>query len=237
MLRKLALLYSCLCLSSTLPAQSETTELPPEVQRFRALILEAGTLNAQQRFSEALQRLAEAEDLKQDEALVHNLRGSVYTGLRDYPKARESFEKAHKLVPASFEPRFNLVELDFVEGKFAEAEKGFTAILKDFPKLPLQPRHLATFKLVVSQLKQDKVEDAAKTSKAFTFMDDTPAYYYSQAAFSFQKKDALAAQEWLEKGAAIFQKREILPYLDSLMESRWINSIAIPNRPAPALAP
>ncbi len=230
-LRPLVLL-SLAALTSASPCRGQgdgaAPAIPPEVQRFRALLIEANNLNIKKRYAEALEHLAEAEALKQDEALVHNMRGSIQTGLRDLVKARESFNKALELKPSSFEPKFNLAELDYIEARYQEAGTAFQQLLKDFPKLPLQARHLTTFKVLVCQLKQNLMEEAAATAKSFTFMDDTPAYYYGKAAFAFQKDNRQEAQEWLDKAERIFKTEDVAPYIDSLLEARWLDHVAVP---------
>jgi tetratricopeptide (TPR) repeat protein len=159
--------------------------------------------------------------------VVSNVRGSIYTAppLRDYAKARECFETAEKLVPGAFEPKFNKTELLFVEHKYAEAEAAFAKLLADFLKLREEIRHLIQFKIIVCQLKQGKVAEAKKNSGEFTFMDDTPAYYYSKAAFAFQAPDADEARKWVAKATKIFKRQDNAVYLDTLMESGWLASI------------
>ncbi|HSI62364.1 MAG TPA: hypothetical protein VLE43_04575 [Candidatus Saccharimonadia bacterium] len=199
-------------------------------QKFRALIEDVRDLHTKQQYAEALKRLEEAETLRQDNAMVNNIRGSIYTMMRDYAKARESFEASSKLKPDAYEPRFNLVELDFVEGKYQAAEAGFSGLLREFPKLQAGPRQLAQLKIVVCQLKQDKTEEAAASAKAFAFPDNSPAHYCSQAAFAFQQKDTAAALEWMNKAGKIFQRGEMVPYVDALVEAKWIQ-VAASNQP------
>ena len=159
------------------------------------------------------------------------IRGSVYTAMRDFVKAREAFEKAQTLTPNAFEPKFNIAELSYVEQKYPEAEAAFTKLLQENPKLREEVRHLSQFKVLVSQLKQGKVAEAEKTSLVFTFMDDTPAYYFSKAAFEFQKDNKDGAREWLVKTDKIYKPQQNAVYLDTLMEARWIPSLTVPSDP------
>jgi hypothetical protein len=96
--------------------------------------------------------------------------------------------------------------------------------------MPLQVRHLVIFKLFASKVKQDKFPEAEALLKdSFTFMDDTPAYYYAKAALAFQRKNEPEAQEWLTKAAVIFKPADTAAYVDSLMEARWLPNIALPD--------
>jgi tetratricopeptide (TPR) repeat protein len=196
--------------------------------RVRALIEEAHKLQQKQDSFGALQKLDEADAIAPGSPMIANVRGSIYTAppLRDYAKARECFEAAEKALPAAFEPKFNKTELLFVEHKYAEAEAAFAKLLTDFPKLREEIRHLIQFKVIVSQLKQGKLDAAKKNSAEFTFMDDTPAYYYTKAAFAFQTPDTDEARKWAGKAAKIFKPQDNAVYLDTLMESGWLSSIS-----------
>ncbi len=195
--------------------------------RVKALIEEVRQLQQKQLSNEALRKLDEADAISPGSALIANVRGSIYTAppLRDYVKARECFELAEKLTPDAFEPKFNKIELLYVEHKYAEAESAFTKLLVDFVKLREDVRHLVQFKIIVCQLKQGKVAEAEKTSAAFTFMDDTPAYYYMKSAFAFQLPDADEAQKWISKAEKIFKEQDNAVYLDSLMEAGWLKTV------------
>ncbi len=193
----------------------------------KALVDQARKLQQEQNSFEALKKLDEADAISPDSAFLANVRGSIYTAppLRDYAKARVSFEAAERLKPDAFEPKFNKIELLYVERKYAEAEAAFSKLLADFPKLREEVRHLIQVKIIVSQLKQGKMAEAAKSSAAFTFMDDTPAFYFTNAAFAFQKADTEEARKWLGKAEKIFKPQENAVYVDTFMEAGWLSSI------------
>ncbi|WP_075087964.1 hypothetical protein [Verrucomicrobium spinosum] len=217
--------------------QAENEAPTPEDARFFNLIREAQGLHATQKNFDALQKLDEAELLQPSSPLIPNVRGSIFTAMRDIPKARENFEKARSLSPEAFEPKFNLVELDYVEGKYPEAEAGFSKLLTDYPKLKLEVRHLSQFKVLVCRLKQGDVSGAQEIAKNFTFMDDTPAYYYSKAAFAYQEGKKGEGNEWLGRAAGIYKQPILVPYIDSLMEAKWVESLGVTESlPSPSLS-
>ncbi len=207
---------------------SAQTPVPTE-DKFRNLIMDVQRLQAEGKNANALEKLNLAEELQPQSPIIPNARGSIYTAMRNFDKARECFNKAKEQSPDSFEPKFNLTELNYVQGKYADAEASFSKLLTDFPKIRQEVRHLIQFKVLVCQLKQDKVSEAETTKKAFTFMDDTPAYYFTQAAFAFQKNNKPDAQEWLTKAGTIFKLPDNAAYLDTLMEAHWIDSISVPE--------
>lgn len=213
------------------PTQPTAPQLTEEERaKFSKLISEAQQFQAQSQLLDAMEKINEAELIHPGTAILHNMRGSVYTAMRDFDKAQQQFEIARVLHSGAFEPRFNLNELAYVRGNYAEAEKGFTELLNTYPKLRVEIRHITLFKILVCQLKQNNLSGAETTAKNFTFMDDTPAYYYAKAAVYFQKEDRIEGHTWVNKAAQIFQRPEqTIPYVDSLIEARWIDSLGIPN--------
>lgn len=201
----------------------------PEVQK---LLAEAQDLQTRHRYFDSLAKLDEAEKLDPNDPNIYNIRGAIYLvpAIRDFDKAREQFEKALALEPRALAPKFNLAELLFVKHEFAGAEASFVQLAREFPKLQMPVRHLVAFKQLVAQAKQGKIDQANATLKAnFTFMDDTPAYYFAKASLAFQQKKEGDAKEWIEKANSIFKPQENAPYLDALMEVRWVPNIMLPG--------
>lgn len=208
------------------------TALPAQEDQLNRRLEEAYRLYSQGRHADTLLKLDEIAAAFPPNANYHNLRGAVLLtpGLRDPEQAEAEFQKAAALEPGAMAPVLNLAELEFIRHHWAEAQRRFAKVLEDYPKMPLQVRHLIWFKVLVCQLRQEQVEAAEATLKAqFTFMDDTPAYYFSKAAIAFQKKDEPAAQEWLAKAAGIFGDKAIATYVDCLLEVRWVTRVGAPS--------
>lgn len=199
----------------------------PAVQK---LLAEVQNLQSRHRYFDALAKLDEAEKLDAKDPNIPNVRGAIYLvpALRRFDEAKVEFEKALAMDKGALAPKFNLAELAYVEQKFAEAETAFAAIAKEYPRMPLQVRHLVVFKLFVSKVKQDKFPEAeALLKENFSFMDDTPAYYFAKAAMAFQRKNEAEAQDWMTRAGVIFKPAETAAYVDSLMEARWLPNLAL----------
>lgn len=224
-MRLVLLLLAACAAPSMLPAQADKTE-----QKVVDLLVEAQSLQGRKRYVDALAKLQEAESLAPARPEIYNVRGAIYLAAptRDLDKAREQFTKARALNSAEMPPYFNLGEVDFVGGRWPECEQAFSEVLAKFPKLPASVRHLVLFKVLVAKVKQNKLDEAEKLlADSFTFMDDTPAYYFSKAVIAFQKKDDKTANDWLAKGQIIFKGEPSSAYLDSLMEAHYIDSLAV----------
>ena len=56
-----------------------------------------------------------------------NLRGAIYAEEHDYEKAEDAFEKAGKLKPGDFWPKYNIAELMLMQKKYGPAAAAFEA--------------------------------------------------------------------------------------------------------------
>jgi len=222
-------LLACSGLASSLSAQTPSVSEKPD-QKVVALLVEAQSLQGRKRYVDALAKLDEAEALAPSRPEVFNIRGAIYLAapVRDLDKARQQFTKAASIKPDDMPPYFNLAEVEFIAGDWPACEQAFAGVLTKFPKLPTPLRHVVLFKVLLAQVKQNKFAEAEKLlSDNFTFMDDTPAFYFSKAVIAFQKKEEKSANEWLTKGQFIFKGEASSAYVDSLMESHYIDSLTV----------
>jgi tetratricopeptide (TPR) repeat protein len=226
--------FLCLILivfASAQPGASNAQDAaaPAGPDKINELLGDAQSLQGRKRYIDAFTKLDEAEKLDPKRPEIYNIRGAIHLALqvRDLDKAREQFIKARELSPDAMPPLFNLSEVEFVAQKWAAAEKGFQEVLTRFPKLAAGVRHLITFKVILSMVKQNKFAEAEKmAADNFSFMDDTPAYYFSKAVIALQKDDKRNGNDWLAKAQIIFKQQDNSAYLDSLMESHYIDSLA-----------
>jgi Flp pilus assembly protein TadD len=194
-------------------------------------------MRKQNRFTDAVAKLDEAEKISPKNGLIFTMRGDVFLAprRRDFDLAKEQFLKAKELDPNNAGPAFNLAELEFARHDFPTAAAAFRKLVADFPKLPQVIRHLAISRIVICEARQKKFDEAEKLIKEhFTFMDDTPAYYMSNAAISFSKKDEKMAQEWMLRATSIFKEQQIGPYIDAFKEMRWLPDVDYQALPDPS---
>ncbi len=182
------------------------------------------------RLLESLEKLNEMEAAVGGNHYIENLRGAVYTKMRNFTAARPHFAKAiefSKNMPAeAFHPRFNLAELDFVEKKFDAARTGFQNLLKDPGKPGTYSDSLMNFKIMVCNLQQKKEAEAQVLQGTFDQFDvDSPAFYYGEAAKCFAKGNKDGAAEWLDQAKRIYPKEVNEVYNDSLVEMGWLETL------------
>jgi tetratricopeptide (TPR) repeat protein len=237
------------------PPEPAAAQLPPALQklgkdqilRYYTLKDEATGYMRSVRLQEALDRLNEAEKIAGETmSELENLRGAVYTKIRDFSKAREHFSKALSLEKESFHPMFNLAELDFVEQKWTPASQAFGKLVEMNAKLREQQQakvedeerkealgrefektaRLMQFKIYICQLQEKKEKEADATMQNFrAYDDDTPAYYFAKAASSFVKGNKEEGEEWIESAKKIYPADIIEIYIDSFVEMKWLTTL------------
>lgn len=220
---RLALLLLALGLSVA-PAQNAAKPAPVS-DEVRGLLTDARKMRLEHRYSEALEKLDAAEKLAPNIADIYALRGDIYLAprRRDFDLALPQFEKAAELQPESPLPKFNLAEYYFVKHDFDTALKSFSKIASDYPKLPMIIRHLVHYKRALCEIKLGHRKEAEQIiADHFTFMDDTPAYYFSKSALAFDLGDTAKANEWVQRGVAVFKAQPCEPYYDAFKELRWV---------------
>ena len=220
------LLFLTLGLTATLAQETSKAAVPaPLSDEVKKLLLEARDLRVQQRYTDALDKLDAAEKLNPNAADIYALRGDIYLAprRRDFDLALPQFEKAAQLIPDSPLPKFNLAEFYFVKHEFDTALKACTKLTTDFPKLPMAIRHLVHFKRALCELKLGHRPAADQIiADNFTFMDDTPAYYFCKSAIAFDTGDTEKGNEWIKRAVAVFKAQKCDPYYDAFKELRWV---------------
>lgn len=204
------------------PKAAGQTQISDEVKK---LLLEAREMRVKQRYTDALEKLDAAEKLAPNLADIYALRGDIYLAprRRDFDLALPEFQKAAELQPDSPLPKFNLAEYHFVKHEFDVALQAFTKLITDYPKLPMVIRHLVHYKRALCEIKLGHRPAADQIiAENFTFMDDTPAYYFSKAAIAFDLGDTNKGNEWIKRGVAVFKGPACEPYYDAFKELRWV---------------
>lgn len=215
----------------------EAPKTAPISDEVKKLLLEAREMRVKQRYTDALEKLDAAEKLAPNVADIYALRGDIYLAprKRDFALALPQFEKAAQLQPDSPLPKFNLAEFHFVKHEFDVALKGFTDLSLDYPKLPMIIRHLVHYKRFLCELKLAHRPAADQIlADNFTFMDDTPAYYFCKAALAFDAGDTNKGNEWVARAVAVFKGPNCETYYDSFKELRWVPDLdfsAVPDAP------
>lgn len=206
--------------------QKAFLNLPEDSRKeFGKHIGEAARLFQQKRIFETLDELDKADKIFKDSPELHNLRGSCYVEMRAFDKSLVEFKKAAELSPNNASLEFNIGEVYFCTQKWQEALDLFQKIMQTLPKENTALGRLIEFKILLCQKKLGMTAEVAKNLEKYTFEDDSPYYYYAQAAVAYEDKDLAKAEEWLAMAGRIFRDPAILaPWQDTLVEYGYIKS-------------
>ena len=209
-----------------LPAQKDFLNLPADDRKkFIENFNEASRFFQQKRIFECLDALHEAEMLFSDSAELENLRGSCYVEMRAFDKALASFRKALEFNPKNNSVRFNIAEVLFVTQQWQESHDIFEKVLAEIPDSNTAFSRLVEFKVLLCKKKLGLNEEALALAEKYDFLDDSPFYYYANAAIAYDDENLLEAEQWLARASRIFRDgATIAPWQDTLVEFGYIKS-------------
>jgi tetratricopeptide (TPR) repeat protein len=207
--------------------QREFTNLP-EQKRIDYLkhMEEVRRLFNQKRIFDAMDEIANARKIFDKNSEIHNMMGSCYVEFRDFEKARQEFDKALALDPKLSAVIFNIAELEFVTRQWKSAAEKMELTLKILPENDMPTRRLVEFKLMLCQIALGKNTEAEALAEKYDPVDDdSPFYYYAQAALCFRDEDVMKAEEWMQIAARVFNNAAVTaPWQDTMIEFGYIES-------------
>lgn len=209
-----------------LPNQQAFLNLPEESRKdFVKHLSEAGRLFQQKRVFETLEEVEKAALIFKDSPELHNLRGSCYVEIRAFDKALVEFNKATGFSKDNPSIEFNIGEVYFVTKEWKKALEVFEKVTKLLPPENTALGRLVEFKILLCQKKLGNDNEVTILANKYDFLDDSPYYYYAQAALAYEEEDLIKAEEWLARAARIFRDPAILaPWQDTLVEYGYIKS-------------
>lgn len=209
-----------------LPNQQAFLNLPEERRKeFVKHLMEANRLFQQKRIFETMEQIDKASAIFADSPELYNLRGSCYVEMRAFDKALISFEKAAAFSKDNPSIKFNIGEVYFVTKQWKTAHDTFLGVLKQLPPNNMALSRLVEFKILLCKKKLGLNDEVTILAEKYDFLDDSPYYYYANAALAYEDKNLVKAEEWLAMAGRIFRDPSILaPWQDTLVEYGYIKS-------------
>lgn len=168
-------------------------------------------------FEAAISLINKADGTFQVTPVALNVRGAVAIEQRKFAEGREFCEKALKLDSSFFPARFNLCEIPFVQGQYAEARTMFEKLLEAFPK-----NDLLKFRIFLTYLLEKNDAAATQHLEKLPFLSDTPVYYYANAAWAFAHGKPEEAKSWLSRGYDVFPPARHMNFIDVFYDLGWM---------------
>ena len=208
-------------------AQREFSNLP-EQKRIDYInhMNEAQRLCSQKRIFEALEQLDQARKIFDRNSNVFNMIGACYLEFRNFPKAREFYQKALALSPGDLAISFNIAELEFVTRNWQACLDKMSQLLPFLPEQGLQTRRLIELKILLCHISLGNAEEVKTRANRYDpLTDDSPYYYYAQASLHYMKNEVVKAEEYLQMANRVFANPAyISDWQDTLIEYGFIKS-------------
>ena len=195
-------------------------------------------------FPTAIALIDKADTMHAPTATALNVRGAVAIEQRRFEEGRALCIEALKLDPKFFPARFNLAEIPFVKGNYAEARNIFQKLEEEHPR-----DELLQFRIYLTYLLEKNDAAAKEALERVPFLSNTPIYYYSHAAWEFAHGNSKMGKDWIDRGNWVFPPFKTRNYADVFYDLGWLprpgsaaaaaalEATAPPPEPAPAPAP
>src|SRR6266403_3371009 len=189
----------------------------------------------EQRDFDSAARLAEQADTAEpNQPQVLNLRGAILLEQQKYDEAERFLKQALKADPKFREAQFNLADVPFRNKDYAEARDRFQALLKQTPGGDQnQAAQLINFRIFLTYLLEGKDSRAQKLREQFQFSGDTPALYYSEAAWEFKHDNVDKANDWITSARKIYPSASNAQYAAGFYDLGWLKNAMVVSSPTP----
>lgn len=234
-----ALITLLLSVLAPLPLQAQTTDtqdiqlndLPEWLLEFSNLskedkadyiehFQEAKTYFTRGEWVQCLMHLDSCEMIFKGNPNIWNLRVGVLIEQHRPDEAEAELAKAKKALPDDAVTLMNIANLHMVKKEYQECITDMSAILNVIPYSNAELRDALTFRVYLCHLMLEETEAAQKLISYSSPMDDTPLYYFCEAATNITKKDRKAAMNSINVAQRIFSKTAAtVPYQRALNAS------------------
>jgi len=195
-------------------SEDSLKDTPPE---FKATVESAMRSFVARDFKTAITLVDKAERNYQPTAVSVNIRAAVAIEEKKYDEGREYCIKALQLDPKFFPALFNLAEIPFMQGKYAEARLTYEKLIDD----PTNSE-LVKFRLILTYLLEKNDERAKEMIDKIPLLNDTPIYYYANAAWEFAHGKKKEAQSFMTSAETVFPKAKIANFIDVFYDLGWL---------------
>jgi tetratricopeptide (TPR) repeat protein len=178
-------------------------------------------------YDDALTKLNDVDKLRPNDPELINLRGAIYVKAEKWPQANDAFNHALQINPKYFPARFNLTEVAYLQKKYPEARAGLEKLLTEDPR-----NELIQYKIYLTYLLEGNLTEAKARLDKFDFTGNTPAYYYAQAAWSYNQKNVPEAESYIASAVQIFPPQSNNLFAESLIDAGWLKRKTAPTPPA-----
>ncbi len=181
------------------------------------LIAEAARDMSANNVDSALNNLTQSIKLYPNNEDAYIYRASIYYQKKLWLQAETDFISAARIAPMDPIPKFNLVEIQFMQKQYDAARPGFVALEKD-PNMG----DFASYKVFLCDLLGGHEAAAKKELDVFNDAMGNPSYYFGNAAWDLVHKNIEDARGWLLSASRIYPPQKNAYYAKSLRDLGYL---------------
>ena len=164
--------------------------------------------------AEADKQVGVAAKLEPASAQTANLRGVIAVQRKEYEDAASRFTEAIAADEKFYPAKLNLADVLLLQGKWADARTRYEELQRLDPK-----SELLQFKIVVTDVLDDRQFQAIQLINDMTFPGTTPAYYFARAAVLLKQSQEKEAQQYLTNARKYYDEQQCAYYLRFLQQN------------------
>jgi tetratricopeptide (TPR) repeat protein len=146
-----------------------------------------------------------------------NILGAVAIEQKKFEEGRQYCLQALNIDPKFFPARFNIAEIPFVQGKYAEARAMYERLQQDEPK-----DDLLKFRIFLTFLLEKNDATAREHLDQIPIINDTPISFYANAAWDFAHGDEAGARKWISSGFRTFPAIRHVNFVEVFYDLGWL---------------
>ena len=158
-----------------------------------------------------------------------NILGAIAIEERKFDQGRALCLQALNQNPRFFPARFNIAEIPFVQGKYAEARAMYERLQQDEPK-----DDLLKFRIFLTYLLEKNDAQAREQLDQIPIINDTPISFYANAAWDFAHGDQVGAKKWLSSGLRTFPPIRHVNFVEVFYDIGWLKREDLSIKPEAA---
>lgn len=203
---------------STAGSVRQSPALP---SRYLFLIGEAMRRFQVRDFKGATDYIDRADEMLPPTARSLNVRGAMAIDQHDFERGQKYCMDALAVDPGYFPAKFNICEIPFLQGKYAEA-RGLWLTLFDSAKWGDATLELLTYRIFLTYLLDKDFEHANEWMEKIPFPSRTPAYQYARAAWARQHGDTKKWNEWIRSASFVWPEMKRNEFMNVLVQLGWL---------------
>ena len=189
--------------------------------RYQFLMAEAIRRFQVRDFKGAADYVDRADEVLPPTAWSLNVRGAIAIELHDFDRGFKYCSDALKLDPSFFPAKFNISEIPFLEGKYAEA-RGLWLKISATMNAGDSTVELVTYRIFLTYLLEKDFDHAKEWLEKIPFPSQTPAYQYAHAAWARQMGDIAKWDDWIRSASYIWPETKRSEFTDVLIQLGWL---------------